>query len=228
MSDTSIPVAFGAGVVSFLSPCVLPLVPVYLANMAGVSVLDRESRISFRIPLIHTLIFVAGFTVVFSALGASAGLVGFFAGAHSDVLHKVAGGALIFFGVFLVASFKIPWLNYEKRVGHAFVRGSGYFRSFLVGAAFALGWTPCVGPILGGILTLAYDSATAWKGTYLLLVYSLGLGVPFVIMSFAVVPINAQLKNFRRYMPVASLIGGLILITVGALMYLDQLERLGY
>lgn len=226
MSDTSIPVAFGAGVVSFLSPCVLPLVPVYIANMAGVSVLDRNSRISFRTPLIHTLIFVAGFTVVFAGLGASAGLVGFYSGAHSDVLTKVAGALLIFFGIVLLASLRIRWLNYEKHIGNTLLVGAGHTRSLLIGAAFALGWTPCVGPILGGILTLAYDSGTAWKGAYLLVVYSLGLGLPFLIMSFAVAPISAYLKQFRRYMPLASLVGGLLLIVMGILMYFDQLAPL--
>ncbi|MFA4837276.1 MAG: cytochrome c biogenesis protein CcdA [Dehalococcoidia bacterium] len=226
MSDTSLPIVFGAGILSFLSPCVLPLVPVYLANMAGVSVLDRDSGVGFRTPLVHTLIFVAGFTVIFTALGASAGLLGFFAGAHRDVLSKIAGGLLIFFGIFLIASLKIPWLNYQKHVGIGIGSGTGYLRSFLIGSAFALGWTPCVGPILGGILTLAYDSETAWRGSYLLLVYSLGLGIPFIIMSLAVSPISAYLKRFSRYTPLASLVGGVLLIVVGALIYFDKLSRL--
>jgi len=227
MSDTSIPVAFGAGVLSFLSPCVLPLVPVYLANMAGVSVLERNSGISFRTPLAHTLVFVLGFTLLFTAWGASAGLMGFYFTDHQDLLHKVAGGLLVFFGVFLLASLKIPFLNYEKRVSGVFTSGTGYVRSFLIGAAFALGWTPCIGPILGGILALAWDSGTAWKGAYLLVVYSIGLGVPFITMSFAITPISGYLKQFRRYMPLASVIGGLLLIIVGILMYTDQLAELG-
>lgn len=226
MSDTSIPVVFGAGVISFLSPCLLPLVPVYIANMAGVSVLDRNSKISFRTPLTHTLIFVIGFTVVFTGLGASAGLVGFYSGAHSDTLTKIAGALLIFFGVFLLASLKIHWLSYEKHFGNTLLVGTGYARSLLIGAAFALGWTPCVGPILGGVLTLAYDSGTAWKGAYLLVVYSLGLGIPFLAMSLAITPISTYLKKFRRYMPLASIIGGILLIVVGILMYLDQLAPL--
>lgn len=224
MSDTSIPVAFGAGVLSFLSPCVLPMVPVYIANMAGVSVLDHDSKVSYRTPLAHTLVFVAGFSLVFSALGASAGLIGFAIDARLD--NRIAGGLLIFFGVFLLASLKVPWLNYQKHVGGAFGHKTGYARSFLLGAAFSLGWTPCIGPILAGIFTLAANSATAWKGTYLLMIYSLGLGLPFIAMSFAIGSISRYMKRFSRYTPLVSLIGGILLIGIGVLMYVDQLSRL--
>jgi len=224
--NVSLFIAFSAGLLSFLSPCVLPLVPVYLANLAGVAVLDRDAKVSYRTPLFHSLTFVAGFSVVFIGLGAAAGLVGFAVGAHLEVLHKVAGGLLIFFGLFLLASLKVPWLNYEKRMGNAFGSGTEYLRSFLVGAAFSLGWTPCVGPILGGILTLAYNSETAWQGAYLLTSYSLGLGLPFVIMSLAVGPISSYLRRFSRYTPLASLIGGLLLIFVGVLIFLNRLAWL--
>lgn len=179
-------------------------------------------------PLIHSLVFVAGFSTVFIGLGAAAGLVGFAVGAHLEVFHKIAGGLLIFFGIFLIASLKVPWLNYERRIGHSYGSGTGYARSFLIGAAFSLGWTPCVGPILGGILTLAYDSETVWRGAYLLTSYSLGLGLPFIIMSLAVGPISSYLKRFSNYTPLASLIGGLLLIAIGILIFFDQLAWLSY
>ncbi|MBT9166632.1 MAG: Thiol:disulfide interchange protein DsbD [Chloroflexi bacterium] len=133
---------------------------------------------------------------------------------------------LIFFGLFLLASLKIPWLNYEKRMHHASGGGIGYSRSFLIGAAFSLGWTPCIGPILGGVLTLAASSETAWQGAYLLTSYSLGLGLPLVIISLAIGPISSHLKRFSRYTPLASLIGGLLLILVGTLIFFDRLAWL--
>ena len=226
MSEISLLIAFGAGILSFLSPCVLPLVPVYLANLAGVSVLDRKAGVGFRTPLFHTLVFVAGFGIVFAALGAAAGLTGFAIGAHLETLHRIAGGLLVFFGLFLIASLKIPWLNYEKRLHHASAGGIGYSRSFLIGAAFSLGWTPCIGPILGGVLTLAANSETAWHGAYLLTIYSAGLGLPFVVISLAIGPISSHLRRFSCYTPLISLIGGLLLILVGALIFFDRLAWL--
>jgi cytochrome c-type biogenesis protein len=226
MPEISLFIAFGAGILSFLSPCVLPLVPVYLANLAGALALDSKAGGGFRIPLFHTLVFAVGFSIVFVALGAVAGLTGFAIGAYLETLHRIAGGLLIFFGFFLLASLKIPWLNYEKRVHHALGGGIGYSRSFLIGAAFSLGWTPCIGPILGGVLALAAYSGTAWQGAFLLIGYSAGLGLPFVIMSLAVGPISSHLKRFSRYTPLVSLIGGLLLILVGTLIFFDRLHWL--
>ena len=226
MPDISFFISFGAGILSFLSPCVLPLVPVYLANLAGASVLDSSTGMGYRAPLFHTLVFVAGFAIVFTALGAAAGLTGFAIGAHLEILHRIAGGLLVFFGLFLIASLKIPWLNYEKRINHTFSKKIGYSRSFLIGAAFSLGWTPCIGPILGGVLTLAATMEAAWQGAYLLAAYSVGLGLPFIIISLAAAPINSRLKRFQRYTPLVSLTGGLLLILVGALIYFDRLTWL--
>ncbi|MFP4640743.1 MAG: cytochrome c biogenesis CcdA family protein [Dehalococcoidia bacterium] len=219
-------VAFGGGVLSFLSPCVLPLVPVYLANVAGASVLSSDGKAAYRGPLFHALVFVAGFSLVFTGMGTAAGLAGFATGAHLQTLNLISGSLLVFFGLFLLASFKIPWLNYEKRVGSSLGSGTGYLRSFLIGAAFSLGWTPCVGPILGGILAMAYNSETAWRGAYLLIAYSLGLGLPFVIVSLAVGTISLWLKRFSRYTPLVSTISGLLLIAVGVLTILNKLQWL--
>jgi len=226
MSEISLFIAFGAGVFSFLSPCVLPLIPVYVANLAGVSVLDRNTGVGFHTPVFHTLVFVAGFSIIFTALGAAAGLTGFAIGAHLEMLHRIAGGLLVFFGLFLLASLKVSWLNYEKRLHHASGGGIGYSRSFLIGAAFSLGWTPCIGPILGGVLTLAASSETAWQGAYLLTTYSFGLGLPFVIISLVIGRIGSHLRRFSRYTPLVSLIGGLLLILVGALIFFDRLAWL--
>ncbi len=223
MEETSLFVAFGAGVLSFLSPCVLPLVPVYLANLAGVSSLTPGA--SRWPPFLHAILFVAGFSVVFIGLGASAGLIG--ATFSGPLLRKIAGSLLIGFGLFLIASQWVPWLNYEKRLGRI-PGGTGYPRSILVGAVLSLGWTPCVGPILGGILSLASNSQTAWQGAYLLAVYSLGLGVPFIATGLALGAAVPVIRWFSRHSNIIMPLSGLLLIAVGILMLTDTLVLLNF
>lgn len=220
--DLSLPAAFAAGVFSFLSPCVLPLVPVYLANLGGVSSLAGAAR--RWVIFLHALTFVAGFSLLFILIGASIGLLGVFLPAN--VLRTVGGAILIVFGLFLLAATRIPWLNYEVRLGRAFGGSVGYLRSLLLGAAFALGWTPCVGPILGGILTLAAASQTAWQGVYLLAAYSLGLGIPFIAVGLALGAALPVLRWLRRWSTVISVVSGLLLIAIGALMLTNVLFRL--
>jgi cytochrome c-type biogenesis protein len=215
--------ALVAGVLSFLSPCILPLVPVYLANVAGASVLTPELANRRRI-LLHTMSFIVGFSLVFIALGASLGLLG--AMAPLDVLYKVGGALLIAFGIFLAASTKVPWLNYEKRLSFTGVRGTGYLRSLLIGAIFSLGWTPCVGPILGGILILAASSQTVWQGVYLLLAYCLGLGLPFIGVSLALGTASRFIRWLGRHAFVTSIVAAVLLIAVGILMLTGYLEYL--
>lgn len=224
MEETSLLGAFGAGVVSFLSPCVLPLVPVYLGNLAGASsVAPQASRWP---PFLHAVSFVLGFSLVFIGLGASAGLIG--ATLSTVLLRKVAGALLIAFGLFLIASRWVPWLNYELRLGRMPGGGTGYLRSILVGAAFSLGWTPCVGPILGGILTLASSSQTAWRGVYLLGAYSLGLGVPFIAAGIALGTAIPIIRWLGRRGYIIAPLSGLVLIVVGILMLAGTLARLSF
>lgn len=224
MEETSILVAFGAGLASFLSPCVLPLVPVYVASLAGASSVSAQAS---RWPsFLHAVSFVVGFSLIFVVLGASAGLIG--AAVPTVLLRQIAGGMLIAFGLFLLASRWVPWLNYEKRFAHVSRGGSGYLRSVLVGAAFSMGWTPCIGPILGSILTLASSSQTAWQGVYLLGAYSLGLGVPFLAAGLTLgtaVPVNRWLS---RRAVVISAISGVLLITLGILMLTNVLVSLSF
>ncbi|UCD22559.1 MAG: sulfite exporter TauE/SafE family protein [Chloroflexota bacterium] len=215
--------AFAAGILSFLSPCVLPLVPVYLANIAGASVLTTAPP-DRRYIFFHTLSFVAGFSVVFIALGASLGLIG--AAVPQGVLEKVGGGLLISFGIFLLAATKVPWLNYEKRLDFTRAKGTGYVRSLLIGVIFSLGWIPCVGPILGGILTLAASSQTAWQGVYLLLAYCLGLGLPFIAVGLALGAASRYIKWLSRHAFVTSIVAAVLLISVGILMLTGYLEYL--
>ncbi len=226
MEQTSLFVAFSAGLLSFLSPCVLPLVPVYLASVCGPEILEPEAGRS-RLPIFfHSLSFVVGFTIVFTILGASVGLAGFALGANLALTHKIVGSLLIAFGLFLLAALKIPWLNYEKRLTPALGATTGYLRSLLIGAIFSLAWTPCVGPILGGILTLAWSSETAWSGAYLLATYSLGLGLPFLIIGVAFDSFRPLLRRIQRYSTWIYIVSGLLLIAVGILILTNNLSWL--
>lgn len=222
MSEVSLPVAFGAGFLSFASPCVLPLVPIYIANLGGVVSLSAEAK-RWTV-LFHALAFVAGFSIVFIGLGASFGLLGVVF--PTDVLRIIGGVILLVFGFFLLAATRIPWLNYEKRLSKSFGTSTGYARSILMGAAFSLAWTPCVGPILGGILVLAMTEQTAWQGAYLLAAYSLGLGVPFIIVGLALGTSLPVIRWLRRWSNIISIISGILLIVVGILMLTNSLSYL--
>ncbi len=216
-------VAFGAGLASFLSPCVLPLVPVYLASLCGPEIFEPKVR-RIRMPVfLHSLSFVIGFSIVFILLGAVAGLAGFAISAHLVVMRQIAGSLLIVFGLFLLAALKVPWLNFEKRLTPSRGATTGYLRSLLTGGVFSLAWTPCVGPILGGILTLAAISETAWHGAYMLAVYSLGLGLPFLIMGAAFDSITPLLKYIHRYSTMVYIFSGVLLIAVGILILTNKL-----
>jgi cytochrome c-type biogenesis protein len=215
--------ALVAGLLSFLSPCIVPLVPVYLANIAGASVLAPD-LVDRKHIFLHTIMFIVGFSLVFTALGASLGLLG--AAVPQAVLEKVAGALLIVFGIFLVAATKVPWLNYEKRLDFGKAKGTGYLRSLLIGVIFSLGWVPCVGPILGGILALAARSQTAWQGVYLLLAYCLGLGLPFIAVALALGAASRYIRWFSRHAFITSIIAAGLLVSVGIMMLTGYLEYL--
>ncbi len=219
--DISLIVAFSGGLLSFLSPCVLPMVPVYLASLYGSEIFDARGS---RVPVfLHSLSFVVGFSVIFISLGAVVGLTGYAFNPSYALLSKIAGSLLIAFGLFILAALKVPWLNYEKRINPSLGNTTGYLRSFLIGAVFSLGWTACVGPILGGILTIASVGATAWQGAYLLAVYSLGLGLPFLIIGVAFDSLVPILKRIQRYSGIIHIISGLLLITIGVLILTNSL-----
>lgn len=222
MSNVTFTVALVAGVLSFLSPCVLPLVPVYLANIAGTSVLTSQPP-NRKYILLHAISFVAGFSLVFTALGAVAGALGSIA--PTRMLEKIAGVVLIMFGTFLIAATKLPWLNYEKHLSFNWARRSGYLRSLSIGAIFSLGWTACLGPVLGGILALAaWGSQTVWQGIYLLLAYCLGLGLPFIGVSLAIGASSHPLRWLSRHAFITSIVSAVLLISIGALMLTGYLS----
>jgi cytochrome c-type biogenesis protein len=220
--NVTLAVAFSGGLVSFFSPCVLPMVPVYLASLYGPGIFDSEKRIRLQV-FLHSLSFVIGFTIIYTLLGAIAGITGYAIIPDYNLLAKIAGGFLVFFGVIVLASTKVSWLNYEKHLSPKVGKRTGYLRSFLIGAAFSISWTACVGPILASILAIAATQNTAWEGAYLLVTYSLGLGLPFLIIGIAFDFFTPVLRKIQRYTVIVRIISGLLLILVGILILTGNL-----
>jgi len=222
--------AFVAGLLSFLSPCVLPLVPGYVSLISGASVEDLQGakRGLLRTVMLHSLTFVLGFSLVFIALGAAATGIGQFAVEYHRWLSRIAGIVVIIFGLHLTGVWKINALYADKRL-HDVKGGTGALGSFVVGFAFAFGWTPCIGPILATILVLAGAQETVLKGTLLLAVYSLGLAVPFLLTSLGIDRFLAFYSRFRRHLHTVEVLSGVLLIAIGILIFLNNLKLLsGY
>lgn len=228
MGATSIDVvaAVVAGAISFLSPCVLPLIPAYLAVLTGVTADDLATRRQVRVALVPSLLFVAGFGSVFTALGASASVLGAFFAEHRDVMRVVGGLLVIAFGVLLMGVIKTPWLYGEARPDMNRARSLGRGGAFLMGGAFAFGWTPCVGPVLGSILALAAGTESVAHGAGLLAAYSAGLGIPFVATGLAFGSIKPLLARMQHHTVVINRVAGIILIAVGVLVVTGWLSSL--
>lgn len=216
--------AFGAGIVSFLSPCVLPLVPGYLSFL-GAAGTSGDDTPAARALLPRALLFIAGFTLVFVALGASASALGALLLPYRAALSRIAGVVIFVFGFFLLGLIKVPWLYREMRFDPGRTRGLGIWTAPLMGAAFGLGWTPCVGPILGSILAVAAQGESVGWGSALLLAYSLGLGVPFVAAAVLLSRITPVLRFLNRHARAFSVTAGAVLMVLGVLMATGQLER---
>ena len=210
-------VAFTAGLLSFLSPCVLPLVPSYLSFVTGMSLEDLQEGIDRRATLVHATLFVAGFTAVFTLLGASASFLGQFFRAYEVWVARIGGLVLIVLGLHLMGVFRLAPLLREKRV-HLHDRPAGYLGTLGIGAAFGAGWTPCIGPVLGGILTLAASRDQFWSGVGLLFVYSMGLAVPFLLSALALDRFLQAFKRFRRFLPTVQIVSGALLVVLGFLL----------
>lgn len=226
MQVSSIVSAFVAGLLAFLSACILPLIPVYLSSLVGPEIFEDKAKRK-RLPIFrYSLSFVLGFTLVFTLFGAGSGLLGAVLLSHLSTVRQIAGVMLIVMGLVMLAALKIPWLNYEKRLTLPLPASGGYLRSFLAGAAFPVAWIPCTGPILAGILLLAGTMQTAWQGAFLLAIYSLGLGLPFLIMGVAFDSVTPLLKKIRRYSGWIYVISGLLLIIMGVLILTDKLSLL--
>jgi len=244
MNEVGIPVAFLAGIVSFASPCLLPLVPGYVSYMVAIS--PDRSAASRRLAFFHALAFVVGFSVVFIALWGSVGLIGYLFRDYVGLMRQLGGAVLVFMGLHVAGVISVSALYRERRLpmgaaagngsvsvpvggagsGGAAASAPGYGRSALLGVVFAAGWTPCIGPILGGIIGLASVSASVAQGTALLLVYALGLGIPFILVALGVTAVSDRLGWLRRHDAAVSIVTGAMLVGIGFLMITNTFGRL--
>ena len=231
MGGVSIVAAFSAGLISFLSPCVLPLVPGYISMVSGASVDELKAEDSTRVlrkVLLHSLLFIAGFSIVFISLGASATWLGQVLLSRMSLLYKVAGVIIIIFGLHLTGLLRIGFLYRDKRF-HSAGKPATALGAFVIGLAFAFGWTPCIGPILAAILGLAASQQTVSAGITLLAVYSLGLAIPFLLTSLGINRFLRFYDRFRVHLRQVEVFSGVILILLGAMIYTNQFTRLsGY
>ncbi len=222
--------AFSAGFLSFVSPCVLPLVPSYVSYMTGLSLeqlMDTSERQRFRKAIIlNSLLFIAGFSAVFIAFGASASLVGQALYGYQDLIRKIGAVLMVVFGLSLLGALKWNVLMRERRLFSFHNRPVGYAGSFLIGTAFAAAWTPCVGPILGAILAYASTTESMSSGVMLLAAYSLGLGLPLFITAFSVERFLNYFQATRRYLRGVSVVSGVCLVLIGGLLYVDSFSLL--
>jgi len=228
-SEVSLIAAFGAGVLSFVSPCVLPIIPGYLSFISGLTFQELTSQSRGAIikkVTVNTVFFILGFTLIFVLLGATASSAGSLLKSNLNVFNKIAGVLIVIFGLHIVGVYRIPFLNYEKRI-HSQSKPLGVLGAFLVGLAFAFGWSPCIGPILAGILLIAANQETVSRGMLLLGVYSLGLGIPFLITGIGFnyfLGISAWIKKHFRTVEIVS---GSFLVIVGVLIFFNSFGVLG-
>lgn len=224
--------AVGAGVVSFLSPCVLPLVPGYISFVSGSSLSELvggarsgDAVARRRRVIVNTLAFVLGFSLVFVAMGASATYAGQWLAGNRILLGRIAGTVIVVFGLHVMGVLRIPFLNVEKRF-HTSREPVSLLGSFGIGLAFAFGWSPCIGPILAGVLVLAASRETVGQGIVLLSAYSAGLGVPFLLTGLAVDRFFALSAKAKRHMRAVEIVAGVLLVVIGVLVFTDSLQAL--
>lgn len=217
IENISAPAALVAGLLSFFSPCVLPMVPIYLGYLTGRVVTTAGEANRLR-TFAHAVAFVLGFSLIFVALGATAGLLGSWLSPVTPYLIQVGGLLLVILGLHMTGLISLPFLNVDRRLELDSRRPKNLWSSFLVGIVFAAGWTPCVGPVLTSILILAADSRTVTIGSWLLAVYSLGLGVPFLVVALLLDAALPLLHKGRQVLRLASLVGGVLMIAMGLLL----------
>ena len=217
-------VAFGAGLISFLSPCVLPLIPGYISFISGASL--NELLENKKINVFPLILFTLGFSFVFIMFGAAASYLGQVLLQNSQTLRIIAGLVIIIFSLQLIGIINISFLNFEKKIYTK--KNNNIWFSFIVGMAFGFGWTPCIGPILGSILALASTEETMFKAVILLSFYSLGLAIPFILSGYLMQRFLMFSKNFKKNINFVSKSGGIILLITGVLILTNQLQILGY
>ncbi len=217
--------AFAAGLLSFLSPCVLPLVPSFLVYITGLSfeqlTQEAQTRTMKRTAIIHAAAFILGFSAIFIIFGASATAAGRVLLAYQDVVRQVGGVLIVIFGLYLMGAFTIPFLMAEKRF-HIQRRPAGPIGTFLVGSAFGAGWTPCVGPILGSILLVASTSESVASGVGLLTLYSLGLGIPLFLAALSLGTFLSHARRLNRYLKPVSVVSGVFLVVLGVMFFTNS------
>lgn len=220
MESVSLLAAFAAGIASFISPCVLPLIPMYISFISGLSLDElqdsNDKKKILKQVVFNSLFFIIGFSLIFIVLGASATFFGGFLLSKFSLLTRIAGVIIIIFGLHIAGVFKIGFLNYERRF-HLSGKPSGFLGSFLVGLAFAFGWTPCVGPVLAPILALSAQQETVSQGILLLTMYSLGLGIPFLLTGISINAFLSFTRRIQKYYRVIEIIIGVGLIIMGIL-----------
>ncbi len=218
-------IAFTAGIFSFLSPCVLPLVPSYLTFVTGMSLEDLQEGVDRKTTFAHSLLFVVGFSSIFIMLGASASFLGQFFRAYEVWITRIGGVVIVLLGIHLAGVLRMTSLLREKRL-HLNDKPAGYLGTLGVGVAFGAGWTPCIGPALGAILTYGMAQDTMWAGVGLLTVYSLGLAIPFLLASLALDWFLQTFQKFRAWIPVVEKASGVLLILLGILLLTGQFTLL--
>ena len=217
-------IAFSAGLISFLSPCVLPLIPGYISYVSGSSFNELIEK--KNINLIPIILFTVGFSIVFIIFGAASTFLGQLLLQNSFELRIAAGVIIIIFSLHIIGVINLKFLNYEKRIQTN--NNKNIFSHIIIGVAFGFGWTPCIGPILGSILVLAATEESVNKGILLLFFYSLGLAIPFILSGYLIQKFLVFSKNFKKNINLVSKIGGLILLITGILILTNQLQALGY
>lgn len=225
LNDISILLAFSAGLLSFLSPCVLPLVPAYITYITGSAVSELSSGKARLFALYKALGFALGFSIIFIAMGASITSIGRFLTGNQDIFRKIGGTVIVLFGIHITGIFKIKTLYYEKRV-IPFEKLGKNISSVFIGMAFAAGWTPCVGPILASILIYAGSMDTISMGVMLLAAYSLGLAVPFLLTAYAIGSFSKYFMKISKYLDAISVFSGVLLIFMGFLIFTNKVSIL--
>lgn len=222
-TTVGVAIAFTAGLLSFLSPCVLPLIPSYVTFVTGLSLEDVQR--SRRTALIHSLLFILGFTLIFLALGATATTFGRLLLAYRDWVNRIGGTLIIIFGLYMLGALDVGLFGRERRF-HIATKPAGYFGTVLVGMAFGAGWTPCIGPILGSILLYTSSTADLPRGLALLFAYSMGLAIPFLVSALAVERFLGAFARARPWLVWVSRVSGVLLIIVGILLITGEFTRL--
>jgi cytochrome c-type biogenesis protein len=220
--DVTIGLAFLAGLASFLSPCVFPLVPAYIGYLGGRTIIHEGESISTRqrwSTLGHGFAFILGFSIIFVLLGLTFSILGGWLYGIRDILAKVGGLVIILFGIHMTGIFRFRFLEYDLRYKTPVKENAGYLGSFLMGVFFSAGWSPCLGPVFASILTIAMNSGDNWQGISLLGAYSIGLGIPFLLAAFGVSWVSTILVRFKKTLHIIEIIMGVILIIVGIMLF---------